>query len=60
MSNWNNREKERIKTLLSPLKCRFVGFKTIGGSQRTKISPSDLYENDLILGYDKTYQLYFA
>ena len=59
MSNWNSREKERIQTLLDPLKCKFVGFNIIG-DQRTKISPCDLKENDLILGYDESYHLYFA
>lgn len=59
MSNWNSREKERIQTLLDPLKCKFVGFN-ITGEQRTKISPCDLKENDLILGYDESYHLYFA
>ena len=58
MSNWNSSEKERIQTLLDPLKCKFVGFNVLDRSK--SISSDDLKENDLILGYDEYHELYFA
>ena len=59
MGNWKKGQIERLDALLSPLKCKFVGFNVIG-NQRARIAPCDLHENDLILGYDEYHKLYFA